>query len=240
MWCTTSSVDRAWRLIRTRWRSGSSSSEWPTSRPRSPSRRPPKVRWRRCPTTSRTTRSTTSLMCRFPWQSWCWWHTWYLAPASIARGRANGRFSSHFISCLFQLAPSVSAINRVLTIQFSFVHVNLGFGDFVPAHPIYMMASIIYLIFGLALTSMCINVVQLKLSDQFRQASTKIVGLQMAEAASQGSAPQSPSELQSVNSSNSLENNGISHRPPNDASTADKNNVNTNLKMLWKKAIEEC
>lgn len=109
---------------------------------------------------------------------------------------------------------------------------NLGFGDFVPAHPIYMMASIIYLIFGLALTSMCINVVQLKLSDQFRQASTKIVGLQMAEAASQGSAPQSPSELQSVNSSNTLENNGISPRLSNDASTADKNNVNTNLKML--------
>lgn len=32
-----------------------------------------------------------------------------------------------------------------------------GFGDFVPSHPIYMMLSIVYLIFGLALTSMCIN-----------------------------------------------------------------------------------
>lgn len=98
------------------------------------------------------------------------------------------------------------------------------------------MGSIIYLIFGLALTSMCINVVQVKLSDQFRQASTKIVGLQMAEAASQGSAPQSPSELQSVNSSNSLDNGGgKSPRPANDAATADKNIVNTNLKTLWEK-----
>lgn len=75
-----------------------------------------------------------------------------------------------------------------------------------PAHPIYMMASIIYLIFGLALTSMCINVVQLKLSDHFRQASSKIIGLQMAEAASQNSNPQSPSELQSVNSTDSPDN----------------------------------
>lgn len=97
------------------------------------------------------------------------------------------------------------------------------------------MASIIYLIFGLALTSMCINVVQLKLSDQFRQASSKIIGLQMAEAAShQGSAPQSPTELQSVHSANSLDNNGTS-RPTNDTSTADKNSVNTNSKMLWEK-----
>lgn len=47
-----------------------------------------------------------------------------------------------------------------------------------------MMASIIYLIFGLSLTSMCINVVQAKLSDSFRQASAKIgatIGLSLAE-----------------------------------------------------------
>lgn len=47
-----------------------------------------------------------------------------------------------------------------------------------------MMASIIYLIFGLSLTSMCINVVQAKLSDSFRQASAKIgatIGLTLAE-----------------------------------------------------------
>lgn len=37
-----------------------------------------------------------------------------------------------------------------------------------------MMLSIVYLIFGLALTSMCINVVQEKLSDTFKQASVKL------------------------------------------------------------------
>lgn len=62
---------------------------------------------------------------------------------------------------------------------------TIGFGDFVPKHPIFMMASIVYLVFGLALTSMCINVVQVKLSDSFRQASAKIsatIGISLAEA----------------------------------------------------------
>lgn len=61
---------------------------------------------------------------------------------------------------------------------------TIGFGDYVPQHPMRMMASIIYLIFGLALTSMCINVVQTKLSNSFRQASAKIgatIGLSLAE-----------------------------------------------------------
>lgn len=46
------------------------------------------------------------------------------------------------------------------------------------------MMSILYLIFGLALTSMCINVVQVKLSDSFRHATAKIgatIGMSMAE-----------------------------------------------------------
>ncbi|XP_062559317.1 uncharacterized protein LOC134224096 isoform X1 [Armigeres subalbatus] len=93
---------------------------------------------------------------------------------------------------------------------FVFISIStIGFGDFVPQHPIYMMCSILYLIFGLALTSMCINVVQLKLSDSFRQASAKIgatIGLQMAEAASlQQSQSQShmhtPVELNAVHTS---------------------------------------
>lgn len=61
---------------------------------------------------------------------------------------------------------------------------TIGFGDYVPKHPMRMMASIIYLIFGLSLTSMCINVVQVKLSDSFRRASAKIgatIGLSLAE-----------------------------------------------------------
>lgn len=68
---------------------------------------------------------------------------------------------------------------------FVFVSMStIGFGDFVPQHPIRMMCSIIYLIFGLALTSMCINVVQVKLTNSFRQASAKIsatIGLTLAE-----------------------------------------------------------
>nr|XP_034193537.1 uncharacterized protein LOC117610366 isoform X1 [Osmia lignaria] len=71
--------------------------------------------------------------------------------------------------------------------SFYFVFISMstiGFGDYVPKHPIYMMCSIIYLVFGLALTSMCINVVQVMLSDSFRQASQKIgatIGFAVAE-----------------------------------------------------------
>uniref|UniRef100_A0A182QQG7 Potassium channel domain-containing protein n=1 Tax=Anopheles farauti TaxID=69004 RepID=A0A182QQG7_9DIPT len=90
---------------------------------------------------------------------------------------------------------------------FVFISIStIGFGDYVPQHPIYMMCSILYLIFGLALTSMCINVVQLKLSDSFKQASAKIgatIGLQMAEAASQHqqSPVHTPIELAAVHTS---------------------------------------
>ncbi|XP_014222717.1 uncharacterized protein LOC106649680 isoform X2 [Trichogramma pretiosum] len=71
--------------------------------------------------------------------------------------------------------------------SFYFVFISMstiGFGDFVPQDPLYMMLSIVYLIFGLALTSMCINVVQVKLADQFKQASQKIglaIGVHVAE-----------------------------------------------------------
>ncbi|XP_071865999.1 uncharacterized protein [Bombus fervidus] len=71
--------------------------------------------------------------------------------------------------------------------SFYFVFISMstiGFGDYVPKHPIYMMCSIIYLVFGLALTSMCINVVQVMLSDSFKQASQKIgatIGFEIAE-----------------------------------------------------------
>lgn len=71
--------------------------------------------------------------------------------------------------------------------SFYFVFISMstiGFGDYVPNHPMRMMGSIIYLIFGLSLTSMCINVIQVKLSDSFRQASAKIgatIGLTLAE-----------------------------------------------------------
>ncbi|KAK0165125.1 hypothetical protein PV328_003674 [Microctonus aethiopoides] len=61
--------------------------------------------------------------------------------------------------------------------SFYFVFISMstiGFGDYVPKHPIYMMCSIVYLVFGLALTSMCINVVQVMLSDSFKHATQKI------------------------------------------------------------------
>lgn len=79
--------------------------------------------------------------------------------------------------------------------SFYFVFISMstiGFGVYVPNHPMIMMASIIYLVFGLALTSMCINVVQLKLSDSFRQASSKIretIGLAEEIGSSQNETP---------------------------------------------------
>lgn len=61
--------------------------------------------------------------------------------------------------------------------SFYFVFISMstiGFGDYVPDHPMYMMAAFIYLLFGLALTSMCINVVQEKLSATFEMAKLRI------------------------------------------------------------------
>lgn len=106
---------------------------------------------------------------------------------------------------------------------------HLGLGDLVPSDSLFMVLSIFYLIFGLALTSMCINVVQLKLSDHFRAASSKIVGLQLAEAASQGSNPQSPTELQSVHTANSNENVHQPQQPSTTVIIADKNTKNSTM-----------
>ncbi|XP_030758876.1 TWiK family of potassium channels protein 18-like isoform X2 [Sitophilus oryzae] len=70
---------------------------------------------------------------------------------------------------------------------FYFVFISMstiGFGDYVPRSPAFMIISIIYLVFGLALMSMCFNVVQAKLSDTFKQASAKIgatIGLEVDE-----------------------------------------------------------
>ncbi|XP_044312398.1 potassium channel subfamily K member 9-like, partial [Drosophila rhopaloa] len=51
---------------------------------------------------------------------------------------------------------------------------TIGFGDLLPGNPFLVMVSMIYLIFGLALTSMFINVVQIKLNDHFKRASAKV------------------------------------------------------------------
>lgn len=148
-----------------------------------------------------------------------------------------------FFDAFYFVFISISTIGELMEILWDLIHFSTsptlifffssptGFGDLIPSTGWYMVISIIYLVFGLALTSMCINVVQLKLSDHFRQASSKIIGLQMAEAASQNSAPQSPNDLQSVHSTTSVDNNGTSN-PNNGDSMADKNTVNTNSEKL--------
>lgn len=58
---------------------------------------------------------------------------------------------------------------------FIFVSIStIGFGDYVPQHPMFMMASFVYLLFGLALTSMCINVTQEALATTLTDAKMKL------------------------------------------------------------------
>jgi hypothetical protein len=119
---------------------------------------------------------------------------------------------------------------RIIIFIYICLFLSSGLGDYTPTDPLYMMVSIFYLIFGLALTSMCINVVQVKLSDHFRAASGKIVGLQLAEAVSLGSNPQSPTELQSIHSTISNENvHQQQQQPSTTVIIADKNTKNTML-----------
>lgn len=63
--------------------------------------------------------------------------------------------------------------NWTLFHAFYFVFISMstiGFGDFVPSRVNVLMYAFIYLLFGLALTSMCINVIQEKLSSTFEKA----------------------------------------------------------------------
>jgi len=99
---------------------------------------------------------------------------------------------------------------------------TIGFGDLVPRHRISMMMSILYFVFGLALTSMCINVIQVKLSDSFRQATAKIgatIGLSIAEEEAARSQNETPTEddIPSVHSGSVKHNNPtvvIDEAPP--------------------------
>lgn len=77
---------------------------------------------------------------------------------------------------------------------------------------------------------MCINVVQLKLSDSFRKASAKIgqtIGLQMAEAASQNSRTNSPLDIASVNSNSTNDTHDEQAPPPLPKKPAASNDKST-------------
>ncbi|XP_053208785.1 TWiK family of potassium channels protein 18-like [Panonychus citri] len=61
--------------------------------------------------------------------------------------------------------------------SFYFVYISMstiGFGDYVPEDSLSMIASSIYMLFGLALTSMCINVIQERLAESFENAKVRI------------------------------------------------------------------
>lgn len=96
--------------------------------------------------------------------------------------------------------------------SFYFVFISMstiGFGDYFPRNPAGMVVSLVYLIFGLALMSMCINVVQAKLSDTFNQASAKIgatIGLTVTEDDGEiVPVPAAPVEIPEVHEANHKE-----------------------------------
>lgn len=61
------------------------------------------------------------------------------------------------------------------SLYFVFISMStIGFGDLVPQHPKRMIGTFAYLLFGLALTSMCINVVQEKIHATFLRAKMQI------------------------------------------------------------------
>ncbi|KAH7643361.1 potassium channel subfamily k-like protein 2 [Dermatophagoides farinae] len=67
--------------------------------------------------------------------------------------------------------------NWTLFQAFYFVFISMstiGFGDFVPTQFNVLLYAFIYFLFGLALTSMCINVIQEKLSSTFEKARVTI------------------------------------------------------------------
>lgn len=68
---------------------------------------------------------------------------------------------------------------------FAFVSMStIGLGDYVPTYPIYMLASIGYLVFGLALTAMCLQVLQTRLDGGLQRICERVgatIGLDIGE-----------------------------------------------------------
>lgn len=91
--------------------------------------------------------------------------------------------------------------------SFYFVFISMstiGFGDYVPRNPICMIVSIVYLVFGLALMTMCINVVQEKLSNTFKRASAKLgatIGFEVDDSDYLSSAPPEAVEMPEIHNS---------------------------------------
>lgn len=70
---------------------------------------------------------------------------------------------------------------------FAFVSMStIGLGDFVPSQPVYMLGSIAYLVFGLALTSMCLSALQARLDGGLQRICGRIgaiIGLDIGSIA---------------------------------------------------------
>lgn len=103
------------------------------------------------------------------------------------------------------------------SLYFVFISMStIGFGDFVPKHPKRMIGTFIYLLFGLALTSMCINVVQEKIHATFLRAKLQIgekMGLDldqiMADDYYEGSLVTEPDDAQPNNGGGGDEANSV-------------------------------
>ncbi|KAJ8985975.1 hypothetical protein NQ317_013858 [Molorchus minor] len=107
----------------------------------------------------------------------------------------------------------VEGMNFFTSFYFVFISMStIGFGDIVPKNRFCMILSIVYLVFGLALMSMCINVVQEKLSDTFKKASAKLgatIGFQMEEDGSVVTMPPETVEIPGVHDPAVIDADGI-------------------------------
>ena len=107
---------------------------------------------------------------------------------------------------------------------FYFVFISMstiGFGDLIPDHPKIMISTFIYLIFGLALTSMCINVIQEKLSSTFQRAKMTIgetIGLDVDQIMSEDEAGEDKSQSSTLKPEKSSD----KSRSPSKESTGEK------------------